>query len=78
MIIGATPDSDYQILNLTQGLYHKYSLKRVFFLRIYPGIESALAASLIGHQAAAAAGTPAVSGRLAPALLWFSGGGAAG
>lgn len=31
MIVGATPDTDFQILNLTQGLYRKYSLKRVFF-----------------------------------------------
>lgn len=31
MIIGATPDTDYQILNLTEGLYRKYKLKRVFF-----------------------------------------------
>ncbi len=31
MIVGATPDTDYQILRLTQGLYKKYSLKRVFF-----------------------------------------------
>ena len=28
MIIGATPDTDYQILNLTEGLYQKYKLKR--------------------------------------------------
>jgi len=31
MIIGATPDTDFQILNLTEGLYKKYKLKRVFF-----------------------------------------------
>lgn len=31
MIIGATGDTDYKILNLTEGLYKKYSLKRVFF-----------------------------------------------
>ncbi|MGI5967424.1 MULTISPECIES: putative DNA modification/repair radical SAM protein [Anaerotruncus] len=36
MIIGATPDTDYQILNLTQGLYKKYSLKRVFFSAYMP------------------------------------------
>ena len=31
MIIGATPESDRQILMLTQGLYDKYRLKRVFY-----------------------------------------------
>jgi len=31
MIIGATPDTDFQILNLAEGLYNKYKLKRVFF-----------------------------------------------
>lgn len=36
MIIGATPDTDYQILNLTQGLYKKYGLKRVFFSAYIP------------------------------------------
>ncbi|MGL5511636.1 MAG: putative DNA modification/repair radical SAM protein, partial [Sporomusa sp.] len=36
MIIGATPDTDYQILNLTEGLYHKYKLKRVFFSAYMP------------------------------------------
>ena len=30
MIIGATPESDRRILQLTEGLYKKYSLKRVF------------------------------------------------
>lgn len=36
MIVGATPDTDYQILNLTQGLYKKYALKRVFFSAYTP------------------------------------------
>lgn len=31
MIIGASQESDYQILSLTAGLYKKYGLKRVFF-----------------------------------------------
>ena len=30
MIIGATPESDRHILTLTQALYDKYKLKRVF------------------------------------------------
>lgn len=36
MIVGATPDTDYQILNLTAGLYKKYQLKRVFFSAYLP------------------------------------------
>ena len=31
MIVGATPETDYQILNLAQGLYRGYGLKRVFY-----------------------------------------------
>ena len=36
MIIGATPESDYQILNLSSALYRKFSLKRVFFSAYLP------------------------------------------
>lgn len=39
MIIGATPESDYHILKLTEGLYHKYQLKRVFFSAYMPVVE---------------------------------------
>lgn len=46
MIIGATPDTDYQILNLTEGLYKKYSLKRVFFSAYMPVVEHSLLPSL--------------------------------
>ena len=31
MIIGATPESDYQIMSVAQGLYDKFALKRVFY-----------------------------------------------
>ena len=36
MIIGATPDSDSRIINLAQGLYNKYRLKRVFYSAYIP------------------------------------------
>lgn len=36
MIIGATPESDLQILRLTEGLYQKYALKRVFYSAYLP------------------------------------------
>mgnify|MGYP002644171156 CR=1 FL=1 len=31
MIIGATPESDYQIINVAESLYSKFDLKRVFY-----------------------------------------------
>ncbi len=40
MIIGASPETDYQILRLTQGLYNKYSLKRVFFSAYIPVVSN--------------------------------------
>lgn len=36
MIVGATPDTDFQIMKLTEGLYRKFSLKRVFFSAYIP------------------------------------------
>lgn len=42
MIVGATPETDYHILNLTEGLYKKYSLKRVFYSAYIPVAENAL------------------------------------
>lgn len=36
MIIGATPESDFQILNLSSALYRTLSLKRVFFSAYLP------------------------------------------
>lgn len=41
MIVGATPDSDRQILRLTSGLYKKYHLKRVFFSAYVPVVGDA-------------------------------------
>lgn len=36
MIIGATPDSDYTIINTTQKLYDTFSLKRVYYSAYVP------------------------------------------
>lgn len=36
MIIGATPDSDFQIVRLAESLYQKYTLKRVFYSAYIP------------------------------------------
>lgn len=42
MIIGATPESDFQILTLAEAMYKKYQLKRVFFSAYMPVMEHAL------------------------------------
>lgn len=42
MIIGATKESDRQILQLTEGLYRNYRLKRVFFSAYMPVVEHSL------------------------------------
>ena len=36
MIVGASGESDYEILKLSQGMYRKYRLKRVFFSAYIP------------------------------------------
>lgn len=36
MIVGATADSDYKIMTLTEGLYNKFNLKRVYFSAYIP------------------------------------------
>jgi len=40
MIIGATPDSDKTILSLSQNLYERFNMKRVFFSAYIPVISS--------------------------------------
>ncbi|MEG2175800.1 MAG: putative DNA modification/repair radical SAM protein [Oscillibacter sp.] len=42
LIVGATQDSDLRILRLTQGLYDRYQLKRVFYSAYVPVVENAL------------------------------------
>ena len=42
MIVGATPESDRHILTLTQGLYRRYQLKRVFYSAYMPVSSSPL------------------------------------
>ena len=39
MIVGASPETDYHILKLTEGMYRKYSLKRVFYSAYIPVTE---------------------------------------
>ena len=39
MIIGATPETDRHIMDLTEGLYNKYALKRIFYSAYLPVVE---------------------------------------
>lgn len=48
MIIGATPESDYQILSVAESLYHRFDLKRVFYSAFIQVNEDALLPSLPG------------------------------
>ena len=36
MIVGASPETDYHILQLSEGMYQKYGLKRVFYSAYIP------------------------------------------
>ena len=46
LIVGATQDTDRHILHLTESLYAKYRLKRVFYSVYVPIVESSLLPSL--------------------------------
>ncbi len=46
LIVGATQDSDRHILYLTQSLYQRYRLKRVFYSAYVPVVENALLPAL--------------------------------
>ncbi len=46
LIVGATQDTDRHILHLTESLYAKYRLKRVFYSAYVPIVESSLLPSL--------------------------------
>ena len=40
LIVGATSESDYKILNLSENLYNKYNLKRVYYSAYVPVIKN--------------------------------------
>lgn len=46
MIIGASPETDFHILNLSEHLYKKFRLKRVFFSAYIPVAEDSLLPAL--------------------------------
>lgn len=48
MIIGATPESDYQIMTVAENLYQKFDLKRVFYSAFVRVNEDAMLPALPG------------------------------
>ena len=46
LIVGATSDNDRHILHLTESLYRKYRLKRVFYSAYVPVVENSLLPAL--------------------------------
>ncbi len=46
MIVGATPETDLQIMRLSSALYSEYKLKRVFFSAYIPTVEDSLLPSV--------------------------------
>ena len=49
MIIGATPETDYQIVSVAEALYQKFDLKRVFY-SAYVGINDDSALPAVGEK----------------------------
>ncbi len=49
MIIGATPETDYQIVSVAEALYQKFGLKRVFY-SAYVGINDDSALPAMGEK----------------------------
>jgi len=46
LIVGASPENDRTIIRLTEGLYHKYQLKRVYYSAYIPTEEHSLLPSI--------------------------------
>lgn len=46
MIIGATPETDYQIMAVAEALYQNYDLKRVFYSAYIPTVQDSLLPAL--------------------------------
>ena len=72
MIVGATDESDRDILLLSSSLYARPTMKRVYYSGFIPG-ESLRQTAARAGQGAPRARKPALSGRLADALLRIPG-----
>ena len=77
MIVGASPESDYQYPAADRRAVPELPAQTGILLCLHPGIRRCTPAGF-GHKAPAAAGAPAVPGRLAAAVLSLPGRGAAG
>ena len=66
LIVGATPESDYQMVAVAEALYRNFGLKRVFYSAFIKVNEDSLLPDLPD-------GPPSVPGGLADALLWLPG-----
>ncbi len=71
MIIGATPENDYQIMRVSEALYEKFHLKRVFY-SAFINVNGDSSLPVLPGGPSAAARAPPVPGRLAAALLPLS------
>ena len=69
MIIGATPETDYQILNVAENLYQKFELKRVFYSAFVKVNEDKSLPALPGGPPLSAGAIVCIS-RLACCGLW--------
>ena len=49
LIVGATPESDFKILNLSENLYNKFNLKRVYYSAYVPVVKNEKALPDIAH-----------------------------
>lgn len=71
MIIGATPESDFQIMSVADALYRNFGLKRVFYSAFINVTQDSNLPVLPGGPPLFAR-TPSLSGGLAAALLSVS------
>ena len=62
MIVGATPENDYQMMAVTQALYENYGLKRVFYSAYVPVNDDSCLPSR-DSQTASAKGTQVIPRR---------------
>ena len=49
LIVGATPESDFKIINLSQNLYDRFSLKRVYYSAYVPVVKDSRYLPEISH-----------------------------
>lgn len=69
MIVGATGESDYQIISVAEAMYNRFDMKRVFYSAF---VNVNMDESLPGITAATVKErAQALSGRFSYEILWF-------